>query len=794
MSFLLTKTPILANTDTTNDIFNNLPIGVVVLEKEIMFPSSEFKIHFANKLARRLLLIPKDSNYKKFISKLDNIKEFNMISQREGNLSLTEHVLSQSHFESGKTFITQTQNLLYVKVKHYNSKILISIDNYTEERHSLQNKYVQSIGYQYLLTLYHEINNPLNSLIANVGEILNQDELRGECNLQCRKKKKRIELLVFLIQFFLKNFILYFQVKTITKSDIKDSNAVISISNLIKSMKAKFTKLFQYKEIKQCENIHLLKYKNVKLNYFYFKNLIKMLFIYFYHKNEKGGMFTISAEKGFNEKYVKLIFSNGKPHDILAKSYSSLSESEKLKESNKQKNKIQTTEMTEELITMISSLIDIKVEVHKDSMPVSIVLMIPLWVDDDFGTECDCGELSPSHKTKLSCLNRDIGKTSLCEIKQKILTAHDMSSSDIDDYSSSLIRKMRKHDTKYLSTKPSNLICSLFKTIAKTTKDDAIINDDDILSYMSYRRGSYTNLKIPLALNDTFNLRFNDRMNEHKSFSKRRSPITIVSSEGDEFEEYKCNFFDNNDKIDLIKLDNDISPKHISFFDNGNKESEKTIESPFKCISINQFDNDNEELNNFKLLHPPKKKKRTDICYNKNIIMLNDFEKQLSCPSKKDSVKTVLSPNSSNLSLSSCQCRDVLIVDDEQFNLSCISNILLKLKIKSDLCYDGRECVKRIKDKIVKNCNCNKSYYKLILMDVLMPHMSGKEAAEKIQSLVNDRVLNENVNIVFISACVDQASNFDELKKRIPIAKEFLLKPVKKSKIEEILKKYYYEG
>lgn len=790
MSFLLTKTPILANTDTINDIFNNLPIGVVVLEKEIMFPSTDYKIHFANKLGRRLLLIPKDNNYKKFISKLDSIKEFNLISQRETNLSLAEHVLSQSHFESGKTFVTPTQNLLYVKVKHYNSKILISIDNYTEERHSLQNKYVQSIGYQYLLTLYHEINNPLNSLIATVGEILNQDEVNGDCNIQSRKKKKRIELLIFLIQFFLKNFILYFQVKTITKSDIKDNNAVISIPNLISSMKAKFTKLFQYKEIKQCENLHLLKNKNVKLNYFYFKNLIKMLFIYFYHKNEKGGMFTISAEKGFNDKYIKLIFSNGKPHDILIKSYSSLSENEKLKESNKQKNKIQTTEMTEELISMISSLIDIKVEIHNDSMPVSINLMIPLWVDDDFGTECDYEELSPSHKMKLQCLNRDLGKTSLCEIRQKILKTHDMSSSDINDYSSSLMKKIRKHDTKYLTSKPSNLICSLFKTIAKTTKDDAIINDDDILSYMSYRRGSYTNLKIPLALNDTFNMRFNDRMNwnEHKSFSKRRSPITIVSSEGDEFEEYKCNFFDNNDQIDLIKLDNDISPKNISF------NNEKNSESPFKCISINQFDNDNEELNNFTLLHPPKKKKRTDICYNKKKIMLNEFEKQLTCPSKKDSVKTVLSPNSSHLSLSSCSCRDVLIVDDEQFNLSCISNILLKLKIKSDLCYDGKECVKKIKDKIIKNCHCNKSYYKLILMDVLMPHMNGKEAAEKIQSLVNDRVLSENVNIVFISACVDQASNFEELQKKIPIAKEFLLKPVKKSKIEEILKKYYYEG
>ena len=74
-----------------------------------------------------------------------------------------------------------------------------------------------------------------------------------------------------------------------------------------------------------------------------------------------------------------------------------------------------------------------------------------------------------------------------------------------------------------------------------------------------------------------------------------------------------------------------------------------------------------------------------------------------------------------------------------------------------------------------------------------MPFMNGLEATEKIQSYVNEgKICSKNLNVVFISACVDQESNFDQLKQRDPIAKEFLLKPVKKSKIEEILKKYYY--
>jgi CheY-like chemotaxis protein len=149
--------------------------------------------------------------------------------------------------------------------------------------------------------------------------------------------------------------------------------------------------------------------------------------------------------------------------------------------------------------------------------------------------------------------------------------------------------------------------------------------------------------------------------------------------------------------------------------------------------------------------------------------------------------------NNSNIIFNPCQnnCNDVLIVDDEQFNVTSLSNVLLNLNIASDKCYNGKECMDKIQKKINLKCKCERSMYKLILLDVLMPYMNGIDAARKIQELVNNGDIDNSIKIVFISACVDQLSDFDELQKQIPIVKEFCQKPVKRSKIEEVVEKYY---
>lgn len=791
MTFLLTKTPILANTDTTNDIFNNLPIGILILEKEIIYLSTGYKIHFANILSRRLLQIPKDNNITKFIEKLQKFKEFNIITQSETNDTLLDHIFSTNPFEQGRTFISPTKNLLFVKVKNYYNKILISVDNYSDERIGLQNKCVQSIGYQYLLTLYHEINNPLNSLIGTVGDFMNQNELNGD--FASIKKQKRMELLVFLIQFFLKNFILFFQIRTINKKEIKNENSEINLENLFNSIKEKFSKLFVYKQIKQNEDLSLLKNKNVDINYYYFKNLIKMIYIYFYHKNEKGDNFSIIAERTSRDDIIKIIFSNGKPNDIrdiLIKSYSSLSENEKTNNS-KPKNKIQTTEMTEEIITKISMLLNIKAEIHNESSHVSVILYVPVNQDEILCTDCDVDELSPQHHSKLVSLSRDIGNNSLYDMNH-----HFKSQSDfvVSSEHSVNIKKGTKHP---------NLIGSLFKTIAKTGNNKSIMKDENIINMLhkNTRQNSYPTIKRCSMTND-FTCRSLERraMTIHSSSSSEDNNYQIHSyvkdsidsqSEGSSVLDYESHRTINSNK----QIAESESPKRQSIkrVKTLNKENEKEL-TPFTFISIAQIDNDKEDKFELKrnVFRHPYSKKKTDVYIPKNKIDICEID-HLAIPTKKESFKTVVSHISSELSFhSTCSCLDVMIVDDEQFNQSCLNNMLLKCKIKSDLCYNGKECLEKIHEKIRRNCTCSRKHYRLILMDVLMPQMNGLEATERIQSLVNAKTIDSNISVVFISACVDQVSIFEELKQKIPIAKEFLLKPVKRSKIDEILKKYYY--
>ena len=137
-----------------------------------------------------------------------------------------------------------------------------------------------------------------------------------------------------------------------------------------------------------------------------------------------------------------------------------------------------------------------------------------------------------------------------------------------------------------------------------------------------------------------------------------------------------------------------------------------------------------------------------------------------------------------------CNCTDLLIVDDEKFNVIAAQRMIKNIGYESDAAYNGEECLNLILEKKKLNCQCNKNYYKIIFLDIVMPVLEGIQTAKKIQEMIDKKEINENIKIVFISGNIDGKGIKNSLLE-IDCVKECLQKPVGIDKYKKILEKYY---
>ena len=125
-------------------------------------------------------------------------------------------------------------------------------------------------------------------------------------------------------------------------------------------------------------------------------------------------------------------------------------------------------------------------------------------------------------------------------------------------------------------------------------------------------------------------------------------------------------------------------------------------------------------------------------------------------------------------------CKNILVVDDEEYNQKTLKNLLkktFKLSCEIDIAINGEDCLEKLKVK---------SYY-LIFMDLYMPVMNGVEAMKNIQNSCDGK---KKYNIIVVSA-----HSYESVKnelKDINIINKFVQKPINKKKIEEILNEFYY--
>ena len=310
------------------DKLSNFPIGLIIITKELQM-NNEDKLEFMNHYACKLFEIKDNTSIFELKSKFGEYVKLKSNYSSKSTLTLKDVIFNSPpyNFEIENFFPFQCKQskstILYIKIQDIENKKYIVIDKYDkymEEQKYIEFNLIKNINYQYLHTLYHELNNPLNALLAISGENKQQqldsthlvtkpsivkertykshykkksykrDKVQsGQISLEHIKSKivnththeihrsrkkslfdnnysyemnSKINLLVKIIKIFIKNFILYLK----TRAD-----------NLL-MLKNEFNIQNEASDIKNCVEVSdyekdLTNHKKVKLNLEYILNL-----------------------------------------------------------------------------------------------------------------------------------------------------------------------------------------------------------------------------------------------------------------------------------------------------------------------------------------------------------------------------------------------------------------------------------------------------------------------------------------------------------------------------------------
>jgi signal transduction histidine kinase/CheY-like chemotaxis protein len=118
--------------------------------------------------------------------------------------------------------------------------------------------------------------------------------------------------------------------------------------------------------------------------------------------------------------------------------------------------------------------------------------------------------------------------------------------------------------------------------------------------------------------------------------------------------------------------------------------------------------------------------------------------------------------------------KKILVVDDNKLNIKVARRALKDFDFVIDECYDGQECLDKIQSGLE---------YDLILMDIMMPNMSGETALEKLKEI-------PTFNIPVIALTADALSDAKEKYLGEGFV-DYIAKPFSKDQIKEKLDKVF---
>jgi CheY-like chemotaxis protein len=397
--------------DEINFLFDLFPTGLMVIKNKSEVDLTRkfehgfnFSIFYMNEYAKSLLGFTTSATSDEIILSL---KKFNRIESIESEgysrcptfCDYKQNLLSfinnsYENFNFKAQFICEkfisNDLLIYVKVKRYKDYKLISLDNLLEEKKSIEKNMMKNIKNQFFITISHELNNPLNSLV-NIFEdsqyLTNNKE----------KIKTIVKTNVSLIKIFLKNLIVYFKIGTDILMNNKNENNFVNIGYLLKKVEKKYYNVFNSKNVKIKSIFNNLEDSVVNYDYEYFKLLIENTYIYFYHLQEKNQLITVELKNDANysnSKKIVLIISlicdntgfRSYRSNVADKSYMGTFDIS---------SSVKTLEMIRDLIFTISTFLKIDFNIEEeDSLQLILDVYKETTSDGDLETEEIPEELS----------------------------------------------------------------------------------------------------------------------------------------------------------------------------------------------------------------------------------------------------------------------------------------------------------------------------------------------------------------------------------------------------------------
>ena len=159
-----------------------------------------------------------------------------------------------------------------------------------------------------------------------------------------------------------------------------------------------------------------------------------------------------------------------------------------------------------------------------------------------------------------------------------------------------------------------------------------------------------------------------------------------------------------------------------------------------------------------------------DSQYGKGSIFMVNIPQKISKLTKPiDNLTVTQKLRLENLDIENFTGRKILIVDDNKLNIKVARKAMKDFNFIIDECYNGEECLEKVKS--------NK--YDLILMDIMMPIMSGEICLSKLKEL-------ESFNTPVIALTADALAGAEEKYKNEGFI-DYIAKPFSKEQIKEKL-------